>query len=104
MHLDNKFKCRALVSLLLACPTAWGLLSESSYVPSRLQITTERPIDFVIEIQPILQTSCIRCHGPAMQMGQLRLDSSNLALQGGISGKVIIPGKSGESLLVQRIQ
>ena len=35
-------------------------------------------------------------------MGGLRLDSSK-ALAGGLSGKVILPGKSAESLLVKMI-
>jgi len=37
-------------------------------------------------------------------MGQLRLDSKRLAIQGGISGKTVVLGRSVESLLVQRIQ
>jgi mono/diheme cytochrome c family protein len=66
--------------------------------------TTQRTINFVQDIQPIFNASCVRCHGSSAQMAQLRLDSRNLALRGGISGRAIIPGKSGESLLVQRIQ
>eukprot|EP00456_Euglypha_rotunda_P080511 TRINITY_DN78032_c0_g1_i1.p2 TRINITY_DN78032_c0_g1~~TRINITY_DN78032_c0_g1_i1.p2 ORF type:complete len:159 (-),score=28.83 TRINITY_DN78032_c0_g1_i1:10-486(-) len=30
--------------------------------------------DFGRDIQPILQRRCYTCHGPAMQMGKLRLD------------------------------
>jgi hypothetical protein len=63
----------------------------------------EKTIDFVRDIQPILKASCYACHGSGLQMGQLRLDSKQLALQGGHSGQVIIPGKSEESPLVQRI-
>ncbi len=37
-------------------------------------------------------------------MGQLRLDSRQLVTQGGISGKALVPGKSVDSLLLQRIQ
>ncbi len=64
---------------------------------------TDRAIDFVNEIQPIFTASCYPCHGPQTQMAQLRLDSKLLALQGGISGRVIIPGNSQNSLLIQRI-
>ncbi len=62
------------------------------------------PLDFVRDIQPIFKRSCYACHGPEMQMGQLRLDSKALAFQGGISGKVIVPLRSEESLLVVRIR
>ena len=60
-------------------------------------------IDFVTQIQPILKTACYDCHGPEKQKGKLRLDSRELALQGGGSGPAIVPGKSGESYLMKRI-
>jgi hypothetical protein len=50
-------------------------------------------VDFSRDIQPILEKSCYGCHGAKMQMGGLRLDSKKLALDGGQSGKAIIPGK-----------
>ena len=46
--------------------------------------------------------SCSRCHGADLQRSQLRLDSRTAALRGGLSGPVIVPGRSGESPLVQR--
>jgi len=60
-------------------------------------------VDFVRDIQPIFQQACYQCHGPKKAMGQLRLDDKKLALKGGISGPVIIPGKGQESRLVQRL-
>jgi hypothetical protein len=59
--------------------------------------------DFVRDIQPILSTRCTPCHGPDTQQSQLRLDSRTAALRGGLSGPVIVPGKGGESLLLQRL-
>src|SRR5881409_855903 len=60
-------------------------------------------VDFVRDIQPIFRASCYRCHGPETRMGLLRLDSKVPALQGGASGPVIIPGRSGESEIIRRI-
>ncbi len=60
----------------------------------------EQPVDFARDIQPLLKAHCISCHGPAKARGQLRLDSKALAFKGGITGKAIVPGKSGESPLV----
>jgi len=59
------------------------------------------PVDFVRDVQPILKASCLKCHGPEKPKGQLRLDSKALALKGGVSGKVVVPGKAAESLLVK---
>ena len=78
-----------------------GLLSETLSVPDNASGGTK--VDFVKEVQPILKTSCYRCHGAEMQMGQLRLDSKTLAFQGGLSGKAIVPARSSESLLLQRV-
>jgi len=60
-------------------------------------------VDFVKDIQPILQASCQGCHGAKAQMGQLRLDAKQAAFTGGLSHKVIVAGKSAESTLYQRV-
>ena len=52
---------------------------------------------------PLLAQSCGKCHGAGMAMAQLRLDSEASILQGGKSGPTIVPGKSGDSLLIKRI-
>ncbi len=60
-------------------------------------------VDFVRDIQPIFEKSCYGCHGPKQQMAGLRLDARQVALAGGRSGKVILPGKPADSLLYQRV-
>ena len=52
---------------------------------------------FETDIAPLLQRECIDCHGSDLQMGGLRLDRREDALQ------VIEPGKSEDSLLIQRL-
>ncbi len=60
-------------------------------------------ISFERDIRPILTSRCVACHGANKQKGELRLDAKSLALRGGESGAVIVPGKSGESLLWRRV-
>jgi mono/diheme cytochrome c family protein len=55
------------------------------------------------DLTPIFQTRCIRCHGPDRQEKGLRLDSWTGALRGGDDGRVIRPGRSADSPLVQRL-
>ncbi|MBL8176790.1 MAG: PSD1 domain-containing protein [Bryobacterales bacterium] len=55
--------------------------------------------DFVRDVQPLLEKSCGNCHGAKMQMGNLRLDAKGAVL----NGKVVVPGKSAESTLFQRV-
>src|SRR5215831_4686422 len=85
----------ASVAATILAPLGLGWAFPQASDPARL--------DFVTQIQPILKAACHRCHGPDMQMGRLRLDSKALALQGGLSGKAIVPNKPSESLLLQRV-
>ena len=59
--------------------------------------------DFHKEVRGILEVSCIRCHGPEKQKGDLRLDSIANAMKEGESGAAIVLGDTSKSLLVERI-
>jgi uncharacterized membrane protein len=63
----------------------------------------KKKVDFIKDIQPIFKARCYECHSAEKDLASLRLDSKEAAFKGGDSGKVIIPGKSQDSLLVQRI-
>jgi hypothetical protein len=60
-------------------------------------------VSFSYDITPILESHCYACHSAAKASGKLRLDSEQLALQGGISGPAIIQGNGNASLLIQRV-
>src|SRR2546425_376058 len=61
-------------------------------------------VDFVRDVQPILQARCTSCHGSEAQMSGLRLDNRLSALKGGKSGMpAMVPGRSSESLLVRYV-
>jgi hypothetical protein len=59
--------------------------------------------DFAHDIEPIFRSRCYACHGPQQQMNGLRFDSKDATLAGGYSGPVIVPGRSAESKLIQRV-
>ncbi len=64
---------------------------------------TETKVDFAKDVQPILQKSCVECHGPEKPKGKLRLDTKEAAFQGGKGGVSIEPGKADQSELYRRI-
>ncbi|MDG0965330.1 MAG: PSD1 and planctomycete cytochrome C domain-containing protein [Opitutales bacterium] len=59
--------------------------------------------DFHREVRPILESTCIQCHGIEKQKGGLRLDTLANAKKGGDSGSALIPGNLEDSLLLDRI-
>jgi hypothetical protein len=62
-------------------------------------------VDFARDIRPLLEKSCGKCHGAEKQQGGLRFDRKEGAMRTGESGShAIVPGKSGESELIRRIE
>ena len=59
--------------------------------------------DFHKQVRPILEVSCIECHGVEKQKGDLRMDTLANLLKGGDSGPAIVPGNIDESILLERI-
>jgi hypothetical protein len=57
------------------------------------------PVDYNRDVRPILSNHCFKCHGPATQKGKLRLDAKHFATRSG----AVVPGKPGESELVNRV-
>ena len=64
----------------------------------------QQPVDFDRDIRPILETTCLRCHGPLKPKSHFRLDNRESALHGGDNNtNDIVPGNSGDSLLVHYV-
>ena len=70
---------------------------------SQLPPPANRKVDFIKDVQPILSKSCYDCHGEKKQEAALRWDAKEIALKGSEHGPVIVPGKSGESLMIQLV-
>src|SRR5947207_3037406 len=64
----------------------------------------EQPLTFEQHVRPILRAHCFQCHGEEDEHeGSLDLRLVRLMSKGGDSGPAIAPGKSNESLIVQRL-
>jgi len=61
-----------------------------------------QPVDFAADVEPILRASCHPCHSAAQAQADLRLDSRESAVKGGVSGPAMNPGNAGDSLIVKR--
>src|SRR5258708_40114861 len=61
------------------------------------------PVDFDSQIRPILQARCLNCHAKGKYKGGLSMETREAVLRGGESGPAAIPGRSKESLIVERL-
>ncbi|MDZ4818146.1 MAG: PSD1 and planctomycete cytochrome C domain-containing protein [Planctomycetota bacterium] len=76
---------------------------ESGNKPA-LPVDEKKPgdVNYQLDILPIFQRACYRCHGPEKQKSGYRLDVRNVALKGGENyAPNIVPHKSGESSLIE---
>lgn len=54
--------------------------------------------EYAKHIKPLIERSCVKCHGPEKRKSGLRLDKKRFAMKGGETGPAIVPGNVGESL------
>jgi hypothetical protein len=65
---------------------------------------TPLPVSFSKDVVPIISKNCIPCHaGDQFNPSELSLDSYELLMKGGKHGDSVKPGKSSESVLVQKL-
>jgi ankyrin repeat protein len=106
-------------SWISAAGTSWAVLAMTEALPPGT--TNEKPpaiakkpkdapsvatekVDFAKQIKPLLERSCIACHGPDKQRSSFRLDSREALLKGGNTGSaVVVPGKSTQSALLDYV-
>ena len=55
-------------------------------------------------VAKIFDKHCLDCHASEDPEGKLVLESFDALMKGGESGKVIVPGKSAESLLIKMVE
>jgi hypothetical protein len=60
----------------------------------------KRPVAFWKDVYPVLEHSCLSCHGPKKQRGDFRVDRREDFFGKGDSPPLVVPGKSGESPLI----
>lgn len=70
---------------------------------AELPPAAQRPVDYEREIKPLLAKHCGSCHADQKRESGLRLDRRADLLQGGDTGKAVLPGKSQESRLIHYV-
>ncbi len=96
--------------LLLVPVTMAALVSgcsqkaESKPTPGTMPPIADREnITFAADIKPLLDRSCVNCHGAKKQKAGLRLDSREAAVHGSDDGPVFEIGQSEFSLMISNV-
>jgi hypothetical protein len=98
----KKLALRAAIIFLFTA-FAKNLLAEDA-PQNPLPPTANVKIEFDRDIRPILETSCLRCHGAQKPRSNFRLDFREGALAGGDDNtNDIVPGDSAKSLLINYV-
>lgn len=61
--------------------------------------TAAEQVDFMTQVKPLLEGTCVHCHGPEKQEGEYRMDTMEAAFKGGENypNETIIPGDTNKS-------
>jgi mono/diheme cytochrome c family protein len=104
VRFSEKGQMPTRILMLLLIGTAIGCAQGSDQkAPSQKEKAKVQAVNYYRDIEPILNASCVSCHQASMAAGGLRLDAPEGLLQGGASGKAVIPGKAELSLLYTRL-
>jgi hypothetical protein len=62
-----------------------------------------RPVDFIKDVVPIFQSSCVNCHSSGKTKADLSVETREKLIEGGATAPAIEPGNSADSLLIQLV-
>ncbi len=89
-----------LAAVLLAAAMASALPPEAT---RKLPPAATRPVDFVRDIQPLFEASCLKCHAKGKDKGGFSIETREAFLRGGDTGAGAIVGKGAESLVIEAV-
>ncbi len=72
---------------------AWAVTAAGDDAPPA------KPIDFAHDIAPLIKAHCAKCHTDGTYKGSFSLDTREAMLK----SEAVVPGKSGESELIERV-
>jgi hypothetical protein len=97
VHVTNQGRGRANVAArLLHCLLVCGFGALASATAAAEE---PKPVDFAHEIAPLIKDRCAKCHTNGTYKGKFSLDTREAMLQ----SETVVPGKSDESDLVERL-
>jgi hypothetical protein len=96
--------CSVALNIAVFCaPAACVADGLSPEQVAQLPPPADHNVNFSREIKPILEKSCLPCHGHGRSKGDFRIGSRDTLLKGGESGAAVVVGRSAESRLIELV-
>ena len=90
----------SFIPAIIIAPSGSRALAEDELKPiAHEEPTLGRPVEFELDVRPILEANCIACHNVTTSEGELILENIESILKGGSSGPAVVPEKPDESLI-----
>lgn len=101
-HFTKAILKRAALWAAVTGAFAWAA-SAAEVDVSKLPPPAKKKISYAQDIKPIIEKSCLKCHGPEKPKAKLRLDSRAAILKGSEDGPVVVEGNSAKSKLIHAV-
>ncbi len=102
--MNNRATMRCGFVLAILLPPAGLDLRGAEIDAGALPAAAKATIDYDLNVKPIFESICFRCHGPEKPKSHFRLDNRESALRGGENNKDdIVPGDSARSKLIHYV-
>ena len=99
MKITTLFK---FTTLALAATSGLALSAAADTAPLP-PASTKTGVTFAVDIKPIFDAACVKCHSGEKPKAHLKLDTLEAVIKGSKDGKVVLAGDSAKSPLVQSI-
>lgn len=87
-----------------ASPKAVEAKADPATPPSTAPVADDKTLKFTRDVAPILVANCMPCHNPQQKRGKFDLTTFRKLMDGAEDGKVIVPGNTEESKLVEMVE
>ena len=96
LHIMKHEEAMQRSRFLIACSATLLVIVTTFSTPVSGQTAS---VTFTDHIRPIMERSCWNCHGEAAQLSDLNLSTRDAALEGGMRGPAVVPGRAEDSWL-----
>jgi mono/diheme cytochrome c family protein len=98
------YSIKSLIVQAVAAAFAFTVAASNVDVSKLPAPAEKKGVTYEKEIKPLLDKSCLQCHGQERPKSKYRVDSREATIKGGSSGdRAIIEGNSAKSLFVHYI-